>query len=546
MRKIWFVLAFLILIPTIVSVKNVGTYGSDFVILADGYVARVPRNLGDPVDINNHYKVTISPQILINGEIATYAPVINESHVLEPQDKYIFEAKAGNPDLDISERLEFASRQITSKVSFTNRGNKDAEISITYTLNFDKNTILFSPYFVDNSSTRYVVLANGNYYGNALGAVADFDILPPSSNFRMVNSWTFGTTIPKLKPGESVSLDVAFYPFNIQAGNETVYPKELSSFLEEPLIKVSGAATVSGITKNTEATQKFAQLIAQTDTTKKAPDGTFSLLHDVDITDAGLDSLGMSMYFKSMCIQVELPCRLIIGERGRALYAWIEAYTNKWEDLDVFSKLALTPAGYDVIYQEPQVEVRILPGADSFAESFYRGTNWLTAVSIGFGFLIYLVIAVIFAMMVFYLRKAVKRMTLYTGDEKVVKPEEMSGKYNILGKESKDPFSNDILQKVKEKNGEVDTKKLAEETGYSEELIKSGLSFLVDNNIIRLVGMIETPQPPREGNHKRLLQKSRLCNKNLRQKHVKNAALCNDLSDGNSCCLGRLFPVFQR
>jgi transglutaminase-like putative cysteine protease len=68
----------------------------------------------------------------------------------------------------------------------------------------------------------------------------------------------------------------------------------------------------------------------------------------------------MGEYFKQLCSAAGIPCRLVVGERAGAYYAWVEAFTNKWEAVDAYAGVKVTPAGYRVVYTEPMQEFHLL------------------------------------------------------------------------------------------------------------------------------------------------------------------------------------------
>lgn len=479
--------ALLIFLSNVNAVEYVGDYNGRFVILADNYVIKLPSNLITPAQINNQFNMPFVPQILINDQVATVALLIDEELIENPGERLIFEGKTTKQDVEIIETVELKGNFIISRTKLSNKGSESVNIKVDYGFRFEIPITLFSPYLFDNASENYLVFLNKKIIGNGLGVIFSFPLNHPASNLQEKTAWPSGATVEELNAGSSVTFEMKYYPFNAQYSIEKEYSNELSSFMEEPLIKVSG--DVGSVDVNISSSTFLTDMLDKISEDKKAGLGTFGGFHDVNVEEGSMDSLGVSIYFKEMCKKVKVPCRLVVGEAGEMKYAWIRAYLNEWKDVDPFAGTDVKPVGYNVKYIEPQIELKILPEFETEEESVYHGTSWLKSVGESSLFL-YIIILIIASVGVFiFIQFKAKKMVRYVKTGKMVIREDINGKYGIIKEDVKDLFSQEIIKKIKEKNGEVDVKIIAGEMGYSEELVKSGIKFLSDKGLIKRRGI---------------------------------------------------------
>lgn len=475
-------LAFILIISTVFTLENIGNYDTKYIIVGENYVAKLPQALNVPVIVNNKFLVPLNPHILINDDISTITFTIDPELVERSTDRYVFEGSSIKHDVEIFESIEMNGKSMTSKVSFRNRGNTNANIKVTYGMEFDGRAALFFPYLVDNFTKNYIVAADPSLEGNSMGIATNFDMNTLPENFENISSWIAGGNV-RLEPGQTTEFNIVFYFFNIQKPGERNYPIEISSFLSEPLVKTTGEVENISID---ETADKAEELISKINQSKISGSPGFGDFRDMNLDSTTLNSLGMSMYFKKLCAKVDVPCRLVVGKVGSESYAWVRVYDNGWVDVDPYNAVKITPTGYNIYYEEPEFEVIVLSDED-MDQAYLGATGFLASLGQNL-FLVYLVIIVIAGLIilaVFQLKPT--KIGEYFGIErkKIIRKVEVGGEYVVLKRKIDDPFLNEVLRKVIENNGKVDIKRFANELNYSPELIRSGITYLVDRKCLK-------------------------------------------------------------
>jgi hypothetical protein len=290
--------------------------------------------------------------------------------------------------------------------------------------------------------------------------------------------------LSKLAAGQSFSMELKYYPLMLKTEGAAGYPAEYYSFMDEPLISVTGTGPLS--VKDGSLDEKISAMLEDVGSVVKG-NAEFSSIHDVDAT-TDMDSLDASEYFKQLCIENDVPCRLVIGTADNSYYAWIRAYNGQWIDVDAYGNARQLPS-YDVSYLEPLADVHTMPLADDPQKMIYDGTVWIKSLG-QINFLIYFIIVIVFAsagVVIFISRKMLIKKFITKGGPVWKESGTFDGKYEVLSEEIEDSFMKEIIKKIKETEGVVNTQQMSETMHFSKELIEDGISYLLDQRFLRKI-----------------------------------------------------------
>jgi hypothetical protein len=350
---------------------------------------------------------------------------------------------------------------------------------------------MFSPALYANTRDAYYVATEISEEGPALGVIFSDPVTPTFNNFDKMASYSSTMQIPVLKAGESISFRITYYPFTLQNSGKS-YPADVGAFMYERLIATTGSVN---ITSAAMMPQEKIQNILSAMAGLSKTNAEFLGFHDVDFSQP-LDSLGASAYFKAAAIASGLPTRLVVGKKTD-LYAWVQVYDGSWADVDPYIG-SMTKPQYDILYEDPQAEVHMLPTGE-VNKAFYEATTFLRSVGGGTNFLFYIIpLVVVAAVTVAVLWLKAPALTNLVSKGHILGPVKFvaDGEYELLKEDSEDAFQHDVLALIKEKKGVVNTQEYAERLHYSKELIEFTIKYLYDQGFLRKKSEAPAPAQP--------------------------------------------------
>lgn len=479
LRIMKIVLLLFIIMNTVFAVQNIGMYGDKSVIIGDSYVLKMPQTLSSPAIIDNNYKVNLLPTITVDSKRLGTNPSLDQSIISGNKDKYTLRVSYEQENIQVNERIEIKSDRIESIVSIKNIGNEEAEVEILYNTNADDGSYIF-PSVYSKKDNNYFIISKKSLEGNSLAVSSDYGISANEISY-MTNTTVYSfERSAKLKKAQYMDIRIVYYPFYLGKETQREYPEKIAEFTNEPLIEMSGSYD-----KTISNSDKISSILKKLESVKKKTGGKFQLLSAINFAN-DKDSLGTSAYFKKICIENNIPCKIEVGEMNDEFYAWIIAYEGKWQYVDTFEGIVKKPGGYERIYLEPEKQ-NIFFDTANVDKSIYDKTKYMA----GFAFAkmpIYIILIVaLFVLMITYLafkpelaKKLILRITKNT-----ITKEETAGKYEILKYKIPDKFLNDVLNCIISENGEVDLDKIAKKIKYSRELIEFAVSYLNESGYIK-------------------------------------------------------------
>lgn len=484
---------FLIALPIGLSIRTIGEYGEEHIISSEHYTARLHtgENLEvyseHPITINNKFRSDIVPTVTIDGNPYRLVPVEDHELILESEkSEYHLEFMGEIDDVETTKELYIKEDRIVLKSTIENIGRENKEVETTYELESLVDSSIFYPGAVEEEYNNYVILTNPDYKGNSLGVITNINL--DNEEPFMGFSEKEITRSAELSPGEEISLEVTFKPVNIWTEeNQLDFPHEYSVFLENPLVGTIGDLDITLQGEN--PSQKIIEMLSiVSEKEQSTTEGFFNNFEDVDLNTDRLNSLEASVIYKEICIQENIPCRIIVGEDERERnFAWIRVLENgEWEDINPFTGTRSSP-GYTKKYQEPNPMYIEIPGDTINEENYLESTKIILRERINP--LIYLGISIASTLIImsFIFLKSDYLVQILT-EEKSECEIAMNGKCKILDDKdgSEDETCVQILEKIKEEDGEINVKKYSEDMGYSEDLIRHYLQYLDEEGIIEL------------------------------------------------------------
>ncbi len=482
MKLLKLALLIILLNAVVFSVENFGAYGDKFLIRADSYVLKLPQNLADRAVVNNGYEINLIPSVSIDGKSFTIAPSIQQGMVSGSKSSYSFKVSTEKEGMQIEEKVRIEGKKIVSEVTFKSKREKEARVSIYLPLVFEDKKIIF---LADNykNNSRYLVVTDTDFEGSSLGV--SFSQPIDLKNQRQITLNTSDYSVKseerELKKGQSFSIKVVYYPFNLQLKRKTSFPLAYSCFLENSFVKTSGAVEEFG-----SVDDKLKQVLDELSETSRSGTGEFVNEHDVNLNSLS-DSLDYSIYAKKKLALEGVPVKLVIGKKGNFKYAWVSAYLGKWVDIDAFKAVEKKPVGYRIVFTEPELELHTYSNKP-LNRNIYLSTVWLkkTQENNFLSYLIFLLVTGAAVTLFINLKsKAIEKRIETPGIEK----QDLNGKYEILKEEkTEQEFINEIFSEIKKSNGEVNLEKIADKFHYSKELVSFAIAYLIDNRFIRRTG----------------------------------------------------------
>ncbi len=472
-------IVFLLFIISCYAIKNVGLGEEGYLIRADNYVLKLPATLKEPATINGMYKIQLVPTITTDkGESFSFLPVVREESIRGTKSRYSFEFEDKKGSISLWQRIDLTDEFISTTMKIKNEGNDEKKITVSFNVMGIKDNQVFFPSAVSKKAENYVVFSEKGSKGNSIGVKTNFEL--PKKGQAVLSQNNYGVIANfNLQKGETGTITVYYYPFYIQT-QKTNFPLEYSSFLTEKTISTIGRPRFS---ISNETTDKIKALLDVVKNEKKSVEGEFSIIHKVDLTTEK-DSLGMSAYFKKMCIEENMPCKLMIGRKGNKMYAWVRAYFNGWQDVDPF-KGTKTDPGIETIFEEPSSKVVFME--KNTDEEFYKKTTWVKDVGKSNWWMYSIILLITAAAVIIFLQVKAGSIEKRMKKTEIIK-EKINGKYEIVKKEEvKDEFVKEVLQKVMEKRGDINIDEMAEEMNYSKSLISYAIDYLKDEGFIRRI-----------------------------------------------------------
>ena len=482
-------LALILLLSIAFPVKSLGYYGDYSALFTDNYVLKVPNDLTQQAVFQNKFMVNLVPKISIDSAASAFQATYSADLFSNPSDKYALVSASSEATIDIKSEVSIEFNQVISKIEIKNNGNAAVQVNLDYDIAGKGQFSMFSPENYNNVSKNYMVVMQPDLDGQALGIIGSSLLRPSFTGLYPQDNYMLSFTTAKLGPGETLSLELKFYPFTVrkEGGTAPLYPPELFSFMSEPLIDTSGS--IAAIGEATTLSEKVDAMIEAVTSIAKKSDSSFTELHNVALSSTtGFDSLDSAEYFKQLCIQNDVPCRLVIGKSEDTYYAWVKAYNGQWVDVDVQNSEKQTPS-YSAYYTEPTAEFHAMPYTDDNNKAAYEGTTWIAYIGQA-NFLIYFLVIIVIASsgVVFVMFRRAIMAKLLAGKGMTSKPViEINGKYEILSEAIDDAFMKEIISKIKERGGIVNLDQMAETTHFSKELLEEGIRYLIDQKFARKI-----------------------------------------------------------
>jgi hypothetical protein len=485
-----FLVVILLLMAAVPAITYVGNYSGRFVLVTGSYVLQLPQNFSDSAIISGRYNVNLAPKIKVNDRtIANVISVVPDSFV-NPADKFAFEDTQITDTADVLVRTEIKDKYIATATTVTSKAKMNIKLDLVFEISSSDNFVLFSPALYEKKSETYFAVLNGtSLEGPALGIITSHAIQPTYSNLASMPSYSILLSVGTLKPGESFTMSVTYRPFDLERDVQRPYPSDITAHLQEPLIRMTdGAPLKLNFTNQSTNMNKVEAILTALINTTKA-EGEFTALHDVVIGMTPYDSLTTSSYMKQNCRAYNIPCKLVIGQKSGKYYAWIQAWTNRWTDVDPQVGLVRKP-DYNAIYTEPTPELHLLDTKSDAAKALYDATLFLKSTGES-PYLMYLIIIVAAGVAFFFLLQfkagLVTKLVIRKKPERTVRLE-INGKYAVLKEDIDDAFLKDLLIMVKEKDGVVDARQLAAVLHVSQELVEYQIGYLRDQGYLKRVG----------------------------------------------------------
>ncbi len=478
-------IALIILMSAAFSITNIGTYNGYSTLASDNYVVGVPADLSQPALMQNEWSVNLVPEISLNGTKIDFPLVPAEDVFKNPAGGYEVDKRDIVSDAEISAKVTIEGSQVVSDISVKNSGSKEMALDIVYNIAGVQDFALFSPKGYTNTSSKYLVLLQPGYNGQALAVISSQELNPNFVNLLTSKTYMVSYTVSALDPGQTFSLQIKFYPFVLKEEATSGYPNDLYSYMSEPLIKTAGTPPNGVLSGSVD--DKITSMMDTVNGLSKKGAG-FADLHDVNFGVSEFDSLDASVYFKQLCINNDVPCQLVIGAKDGLDYAWIRAYNGNWVDIDVYNNNKTAPS-YQTLYLEPKTEVHVMPFSDNAEKMINDGTNWIGTigqVSFLFYFIIIIAIACV-AVVAFQFKKVILVRLLAKKGRIAESRTDVEGKYEVLNEDIDDPFMREIIRRIKEKEGMVNISQLVETMHYSKELIEDGITYLAEQKFIRKI-----------------------------------------------------------
>ncbi len=474
-----------------ISITLIGEYEDSQLIGTETYTARIPTRedqsaiLEDPIKLNNKFEANLIPKISTEDQEFTLTPPGTQTLMIREEEEYEFEFTGEVSQLITTQKINFREGQIDLEVEIQNNRDFTTQVTTSYEVTGPPNTKIFYPYAVDNQTWNYVVLTNENHKGNSL-AVATNTYFTGHEPFqeRRTQHVRKGR---ELEPGETKTFEITLRPMNIWTEeNQLGYPHQYSTFLENTLVETQG--TIEKDITSGETPQKTDEILSKIQTTKQTTgDGSFTNFNTVNLEQEEINSLEASVMFKELCIQEEIPCRIVIGQTGNGKFAWIETLENQeWISIDPFEGTKSHP-DHRELYKEPKLPYIEVEGEEAEGEPYLEATKAGLQRDIlnPLFYLIPILALTVTVITILYFKSEdlIERLT----PEEIEKEPELNGEYEIMveKEEVKEKTAVPMFEKVKKENGEVNIEKYAEETKYSENLVENYISYLKNQGYIR-------------------------------------------------------------
>ncbi len=482
-----------------ISINLVGEYEGKHVIYTEDYTAQVPMQPRNAVDlarmttINNKFDLDLIPAIRTEGEEYRFVPPEGQELVLEEgREEYIIEFEGGTDQLRATNRIEIKQEEIHVETTVENIG-ETKEFEIIYRAKGPQDTKIFYPNAIDEGTNNYIVLTNQNHKGNSLGIVTN-TIMTGEEPFQNKSEEEIAKVI-EIEPGDTETLEATYKPMNIWTEiHDLEFSPEYAAFLENPLLNTSGELDIE-ITEE-EPGRRTEEMLSKLSTEKQASENVeFEELYDVDMEESEMNSLEATMMYKELCIQEEIPCKIMIGGGPESKFAWIKKLEgDEWIDVNPLEGTRSVPA-YQVIYEEPTPSYVEVEGDTPAGEPYLEATEEYLIEGIGTLILLAVTAVATLIVFVFLFVKSDYLIEKLTPKETENKNQEepINGKYTLVSEKEdiEDRTVIPIFEKIKEENGKVDTEKYSEETKYSEKLIEHYIDYLRREGHIKM----EEPKP---------------------------------------------------
>ena len=468
-----------VLLPTGLCLSYVGDYGSNMVVSGDRYTMLIPPDLNDSITFNSWAKVTLNPSIIINGDEHAVELKPSRENFQQGKTSVTVSTSLSGEYVKANANIRFSESSAESVLELT--GLTDVEATVSYQFNFDKPVRIFSVPTYKNSTDRVFAFIPLDYDGDALVVTTNWDLSPEiiKSNNVRVNSFLLSTRV-LLKTNAKTTLRLRVKPFTLVQNQRKNYPLEYEGFLSNKLVKTTGKVDMS----IPDAPGRITELISRLGG-KGGREVEFVSFHDVDMTKIGGDSLTLSCIGKQVCINSGIPCKIVVGKNTEGkYYAWLDVFDGAWQAVDLVNGLREQPAGYEKVYEEPAGEFYVVPVEPSDNELY---SAIIAAAAEEPSHLIYYVLAGagLFTVIVLFFKYKAEAVISRTKEKPKAITVNIDGLYEVAGGDVNHPLLQEVIEKIKQKQGRVSVEEYAKEMHYSKELVDWAVRDLIQQGIIK-------------------------------------------------------------
>ncbi|RLG21569.1 hypothetical protein DRN74_01555 [Candidatus Micrarchaeota archaeon] len=471
-------LLLLIIMPAMYCVSNPYTYENYYFISTDSYSIELPMLLSDKAIISERYYVTLLPQIYVNGQ-----PIERNSFVIlaggsdnkfNPADSYRLKISNEISNVDVGIEINIYNAFIETVVKIKNKG-ESASITLNFNFSSKENMTIF-----DASQFReganYLLFMPKEGEGASLGVVfPGISLKTEKINFQEIPWHIVSISNPALQPNAQMTVRTIYYPMNIQRKRQLYIPLELTAYVPQQSFRTRGdVETVATIDELNKMILDRLENI-----------GASRIVHSVDLHGELNDFISAAAYYDTACDKLSEPCKVVVAEKGGSYYAWVEYYNNEqWIKNPLFSKV---PASAQVIYEEPMMRLVKVDPMEDKNKAYFEATSFLMSISES-NSIFYIALVLAIAIIVVLLIQAKAKTVTKMAKRKIpALKADINGEYEVLKDNAafNDSFLDELFRIIKENKGLVNIKAISEMTKYSEDLIKSGVEFMIKEGIIK-------------------------------------------------------------
>ncbi len=477
------IMSLLVLLSVATSLTNPFNYEGYYMISAENYVLELPTVLTDSANINQKYWVSLLPDVYVNDKKINLLGYLispsNEGNKFNPADSYLTRITNIFDDIEVTSEMRVLEEYIETKIIIVNKRKESVSISLGYNVSSGDNFTLFDPSQYSGQINSYLIAMPTEEIGPSLGIIfPGINLKTERVNFQEISLHRINIVTEDVSPENSITVVSIFYPMNIQMEEELYYPIEFSDYTKQKTVRTRG------LISELETIERLDLFMEEKIPGMKA----FSHMHLVDLHSSIDNYLTAAIYYDKMCEMGGYICKVYMTEDDGDYYAWVEHYERDgWVKSPLYSNV---PEYSKLIYQEPTSRlVTVKTGLDDKNKAYYDATSFLLDINksealLYFGLIILLAIVMLAIIQV-------KAKSIIKRDKRVALTIKVdpNGDYTFLKEKSfGDPFLDELIKIIKQRNGNVDVKEIEELTKYSVELISFGVEYLSDEGIIRKKG----------------------------------------------------------